>query len=84
MNLEDTIKLIKLIQLQMTKTKDSQIQRDLRFAAHFLNKAVAKQKSNLKKEQKKLQKEAREIEAEQAEILREIALKRKTLQRKLT
>lgn len=74
--MEQTLKALKL---EHAREKDKSIQKDLSYAIHFLMKAVAKQKINLKKEQKKLQKEAREMQATQAEILREITMKRKTL-----
>jgi hypothetical protein len=79
--MEETLKALKL---ELLRAKDPKIQKDLRYAIHFLMKAIAQHKVNLKKEQKNLQKEAREVEAAKAELLREIRVRRKTLQRKLS
>lgn len=69
-------KALKELKLELFRAKDPKIQKDLRFAIHFLQKAIAQQKSSLKKEQRKLQEEAREREAAMRDALREIQRKR--------
>jgi hypothetical protein len=69
-------KALKELKLELFRAKDPKIQKDLRYAIHFLQKAITQQKSTMKKEQRKLQEEARERDALMKEQLREIQRKR--------
>ena len=66
---------LKELKLELLRAKDAKIRTNLRYAIHFLQKAIA-EKAGLKKEQKKLQEEARERDAMMRDALREIQRKR--------
>ena len=69
-------KALKELKLELFRAKDAKIQTNLRYAIHFLQKAIAEQKASLKKEQRKLREEARERDAIMRDALREIQRKR--------
>lgn len=69
-------KALKELKLELFRAKDAKIQSNLRYAIHFLQKAIAEQKSGLKKEQRKLREETRERDAVMRDAFREIQRKR--------
>lgn len=69
-------KALKELKLELFRAKDAKIQTYLRNAIYFLQKAIAEQKTGMKKEQKKLREEAREREVAMQEALREIQRRR--------
>jgi hypothetical protein len=68
--------VLKVLRDELIKANDDTVKRDLRYAIHFVMKAIVQQKSQIKKIAKKIKQEAKERAEAMRLALEEIEKKR--------